>query len=202
MNSSSPRLAAVESRETSTSIESSTSRSRESTPAGLPSAGLQSGRFVAIMATAIAMTACVAHAMELPAKMRYEPSLYVMLHRTLYPNFGRIAGPSESLAVASTVVLAWRCRFRRPRAFPLTAAAAGCLAGAHVIFWSVVNPVNVEMIEWPLDAIPPDWTSLRDRWEYGHAVRAVLVTSAMAALVASVLRRSADAADTPDTHVV
>jgi hypothetical protein len=32
----------------------------------------------------------------LPAKMRYEPSLWVRLHRTLYPNFGRIAGPAEA----------------------------------------------------------------------------------------------------------
>ena len=152
-----------------------------------PPAGLQAGRFVAIMATAMTMTACVAHVMELPAKMRYEPSLYVMLHRTLYPNFGRIAGPAEGLAVASTAALAWWCRIRRPRAFPLTAAAAGCLAAAHVIFWSVVNPVNIEMIKWPLDEIPPDWTTARDRWEYGHAVRAVLVTGALATLVASIL---------------
>lgn len=171
-------------------------------PSSSRSPALQSGRFVAIMATAIAMTACVAHALELPAKMRYEPPLYAMLHRTLYPNFGRFAGPAESLAVVSTVALAWWCRLRRHHAFPLTAGAAGCLVGAHVIFWSVVHPVNVEMIEWPLDAIPPDWTVARDRWEYGHAVRAVLVTSAMAALVASVLGRSADTTDAGDSHVV
>jgi hypothetical protein len=152
-----------------------------------PPAGLQAGRFAAIMTTAVAMTAGAAHLMELPSKMRYEPSLYVMLHRTLYPNFGRVAGSAEALAVASTAALAWWCRIKRPRAFPLTAAAAGCLAAAHAIFWSVVNPVNIEMITWPLDAIPPDWTIARDRWEYGHAVRAVLVTSGLAALVASAL---------------
>jgi len=43
------------------------------------------------MSTAVTMTAAVAHLMELPAKMRYEPSLWVKLHRTLYPNFGRTA---------------------------------------------------------------------------------------------------------------
>lgn len=42
------------------------------------------------------MTAAVAHLMELPAKMRYERSPYVRLHRTLYPNFGRTAGPAEA----------------------------------------------------------------------------------------------------------
>jgi hypothetical protein len=149
--------------------------------------GLQSCRFVAIMTTAQTMTACVAHLMELPAKMRYEPSLYVRLHRTLYPNFGRIAGPAEGLAVISSAALAVWTRTRRPHAFPLTAAAAACLAAAHGIFWSVVNPVNIEMVKWPLDEIPSHWATARDRWEYGHAARAGLVTFALAALVASVL---------------
>jgi hypothetical protein len=156
-------------------------------------AGPQAGRFVAIMSTALAMTACVAHLMELPAKTQLEPSLYVRLHRTLYPNFGRIAGPAEGLAVVSCAALALWSRTRQPRAFPLTAAAAGSLAAAHGIFWSVVNPVNIEMVKWPLDSIPPDWMAYRDRWEYGHATRAFLITSALATLIASLLAETGDA---------
>jgi hypothetical protein len=164
-------------------------------PPPLPPAGLQAGRFVAIMSTALAMTACVAHLMELPAKMHLERSLYVRLHRTLYLNFGRIAGPAEGLAVVSCAALAlWsRTKRPRPRAFPLTAAAAGSLAAAHGIFWSVVNPVNIEMVKWPLDSIPPDWMAYRDRWEYGHATRAFLITSALATLIASLLAETGDA---------
>jgi hypothetical protein len=52
-------------------------------------------------------------------------------------------------------------RRRNLNAFPLTAAAAGCLTAAHGVFWGVVNPVNVEMMQWPLDAIPRDWTMAR-----------------------------------------
>jgi Domain of unknown function (DUF1772) len=150
-------------------------------------ASLDVWRFSSIMSTAMTMTAAVAHLMELPAKMQYEPSLYVRLHRTLYPTFGRTAGPAEAVAVAATGALAWWMRQRRPRSFPLTATAAGCLAAAHAIFWSVVQPVNVRMMRWPLDAIPADWAKWRDRWEYGHAVRAVLVTTALGALTLSVL---------------
>jgi hypothetical protein len=153
---------------------------------------LHAGRFVAIMTTAIAMSASVAHLMELPAKMRFEPSLYVRLHRTLYPNFGRIAGPAEGVAVVTSAALALWTRRTGSRAFPFTAAAAGCLAAAHGVFWTVVNPVNVEMVKWPLDAIPPDWMSARDHWEYGHAVRAGLVTAALAGLVASLLAETGD----------
>jgi hypothetical protein len=142
-------------------------------------------RFSSIMSTALTMTAAVAHLMELPAKMRYEPSLYVRLHRTLYPNFGRTAGPAEALAVISTNLLAWWTRRHRPEAFRGTAVAAACLTAAHGIFWSVVQPVNVEMMRWSLDEIPQDWTNRRDRWEYGHAVRAGLVTAALGALTLS-----------------
>src|SRR5438067_8251433 len=69
-----------------------------------------------------------------------------------------------------------RCRY---------AAAAACVTAAHGIFWGVVQPVNVEMMRWPLDAIPQDWTNWRDRWEYGHAVRAGLATAALGALTLS-----------------
>jgi anthrone oxygenase-like protein len=137
---------------------------------------------LSLLSTAMAMSAAVSHAMELRPKMRYEPPVYVRLHRTLYPNFGRIAGPAEVVAVVTTAVLAWWTRKQQPAAFPLVSTAAGCLAAAHGIFWGVVQPVNVEMVKWPLDAIPADWARVRDRWEYGHAVRAGLVTIALGAL--------------------
>jgi Domain of unknown function (DUF1772) len=116
------------------------------------------------------------------------PRLYVRLHRTLYPTFGKTAGPAEAVAVASTAALAWIARRQDRRSSRLTVAAAGCLAAAHGIFWSVVQPANIEMMRWPLDAIPPDWATWHNRWEYGHAVRAGLVTTALAALTGSVLR--------------
>ena len=137
-----------------------------------------------MISTAVAMTAAVAHLLELPAKMRYGPSLWVQLHRTLYSNFGRIAGPAESAAVISTNQLAWTER-HRSEGSRSTALAAACLAGAHAIYWGVVQPVNTEVLRWRLDAIPADWAKRRDRWEYGHAIRAALVTTALAALAMS-----------------
>ncbi len=149
-------------------------------------------RLSSVMFTAIAMSAAGAHVMELPTKMQYEPPLYVRLHRTLYPNFGRIAGPSEALAMLTTSVLAWWTRKRWPAAFPWTAAAAGSLAAAHGVYWGVVQPVNLEMVQWPLDAIPDDWAGWRDRWEYGHAVRAGLVSVALGAVTWSLIVDTGD----------
>ncbi len=141
------------------------------------------------MTTALTMTAAVAHGLELPAKMRYEGPLYVRLHRTLYDNFGRVAGPAESASVLGTAVLAWLAWRRASRRAASATAAAGALAAAHAIFWTVVAPANKEMISWPLDAIPPDWKAWRNRWEYGHAVRAGLVTAGLAALIWALLDR-------------
>ena len=46
-----------------------------------------------------------------------------------------------------------------------------------------MSPVNIEMVTWPLDAIPRDWARARDRWEFGHAARAFLLIGALGALV-------------------
>jgi hypothetical protein len=148
-----------------------------------------------IMSTAVTMSAAVAHLMEMPAKMRYERELYVRLHRTLYPTFGKTAGPAEAMAVASAAALAWKTHGERRRSSGLTAVAAACLAGAHGIFWTVVQPANAEMVRWPLDEIPRNWARWRNRWEYGHAVRAGLVTAGLAALTWSALSVAADAAE-------
>jgi len=56
------------------------------------------------------------------------------------------------------------------------------------MFWTVVRPVNIEAMRWRLDAIPHDWSRQRDRWEYGHALRAVLMVVAFGALVLSAER--------------
>jgi hypothetical protein len=150
---------------------------------------IKAWRFATIMLVAISLTAAFAHLMELPAKMEYDASLYVMLHRTLYPNYGRIAGPAEGIALLASLGLAWRVR-RRGKAFPLTLAAAVCQVLAMTLFLALIQPVNRTMASWPLDEIPPEWTALRDRWEYSHAVRAFLTLTALGALVLSVIRET------------
>jgi Domain of unknown function (DUF1772) len=149
--------------------------------------GLRLLRLSSILSIAIGMSAAFAHLMEMPAKMRYDPALYVKLHRTLYPNFGRIAGAAEILSVLSTAGLALWLRQRRSGAFPSTAAAAGCLAAAHGTFWVLVYPANTTMFKWQLDSIPAEWIHWRNQWEYSHAARAILETAALGTLAWSVM---------------
>jgi hypothetical protein len=148
---------------------------------------LKTWRFITIMLTALALGTAFCHLLELPPKMSYDAPLNVMLHRTLYTNYGRIGGVAETLALVTAIGLAWRVRKRR-EAFPLTVAAAACLVAGMAAFLALVRPANLTMFGWPLDAIPPDWTRWRTQWEYTHAARAFLMMGALAALILSVLR--------------
>jgi len=150
--------------------------------------GLRIWRFSTMMSTAVTMSAALAHIMELPAKMRYERRLYVKLHRTLYPTFGKTAGIAEAVAVLTGGVLAGWMRYRRCRTSPEATAAAVSLAAAHGLFWMLVHPANKTMTSWPLDSIPSDWLRWRNQWEYTHAARAVLVTGAVGLLAWSALQ--------------
>lgn len=66
-----------------------------------------------------------AHVLELPVKMRYEPSFYMQVTSTLYRYFGLVGGPLQVLAFLASVVLSWQLRGRE--AFRPTLAGATCL---------------------------------------------------------------------------
>jgi hypothetical protein len=50
--------------------------------------------------------------------------------------------------------------------------------------------VNAALVPLSPDTLPADWPALRDHWEYGHAVRALLQVVALGALVLSILTLS------------
>jgi len=106
--------------------------------------------------------------------------------RCILPPVGIAA---EDASVVTTSALAWNLR-KRGRPAKLAAAAAGCLAAAHAIFWATVQPANQTMFTWKLDAIPQEWIGWRNQWEYSHAARAVLVTAALAMLAAEAVNES------------
>jgi hypothetical protein len=144
-------------------------------------------RFVVIMLTAISMAAAFAHLLEMPAKLKFDGSMWLVLLQTLYPPaFGRIGGGAEVGAVVGNVLLAFVVR-RRRAAFCWTLLAAVCLISVHACFWILVAPVNVAMLGLTPETLPPDWTRLRDQWEYTHAARAVLQIIALGSLVVSLL---------------
>ena len=152
----------------------------------------------------IAMALALAHALEFPGKMRLTEATYRAVQTIYYPGFtiGGIAEGLGLLMLLGLVVLTPR----GSAVFWLTLAAFVAFAAMHGVYWLVTHPVNkfwVEGVDMAAagakffrvratdrggHAPAPDWTVLRDRWEYSHIVRAVLGLASQTLLIAAIAR--------------
>jgi hypothetical protein len=139
--------------------------------------------FGAVFFCGLALVPGAAHAMELPNKIRMPKQEYLVTQK-LYRGWQRVA-PVVLLALLSTALLvgqSWGAG-RVPEAASLVAFV--CIAATQVIFWSFTYPVNKATANWTL--APEQWEGLRRRWEYSHAVSAVLNLVAFAAAILATL---------------
>jgi hypothetical protein len=157
----------------------------------------------AVILVAIAMTLALAHALEFPGKRQLRKSEYLAVQPIYYPGF-TIGGASEPLALIMTLALTLVMPVGSTE-FWLSFGAFLSLLLMHGTYWLVTHPVNNFWLKdaklgglgsgffsFGLDkkvreGQQPDWTVLRDRWEYSHVLRAalallglVLVTTAVA----------------------
>jgi hypothetical protein len=147
---------------------------------------------------ALAMVPAVAHAAELPGKLRLSKDAYFTVQQIYYPGF-TIAGLAEGFSMIAALALVIVMP-RDSAAFGLALGALILLLVMHAIFWFITQPVNkIWLKEVKLNKAGSkffstggnvrgsgDWTQLRDRWEYSHVARAVLVTTAFVLLVCAV----------------
>jgi hypothetical protein len=145
---------------------------------------------LALILVVLALSPVVAHALELPGKMRLAEQDYLAAQAIYYPGF-TIVGGAEPLGVIvlGLVALVWE---GSNTGFWLTIAALLGLLASHVIYWLVTHPVNNFWLkDFDLkgagkgffgfalrDLGNADWTALRDRWEYSHVARAICVAVA------------------------
>jgi hypothetical protein len=137
--------------------------------------------FSSLLLTALAMAGAAAHLLELPAKMKLSGSEYLAVQQ-IYRGWA-LLGIVIYAAMAAAFVQA--VMVRRRRALRVVLAAILCMVAAQIMFWAFTYPVNQETSNWTL--LPEHWRQLRIRWEFSHALGAVLQFSALAALVASLL---------------
>lgn len=160
---------------------------------------------ITVVLAAVTMGLSLAHALELPGKLRLNEAEYRAVQTIYYPGFtfGGLVGELGGLVAA--VILALLTPWSTT-AFGLIAAAAALLAITHLLYWVLTHPVNgfwladVELGRAgggffgadpsgqaaPLRAAAADWTALRDRWERSHVARAVTSSIALVLLVAGV----------------
>ncbi|MCC6778374.1 MAG: DUF1772 domain-containing protein [Hyphomicrobiales bacterium] len=145
--------------------------------------------FVALLATALAMGAALAHLLELPNKIDLTRDQYFLVQQ-VYRGWAMLA-VLLLIQLVAMLVLAALAR-RAPRVLRATLVAILCLVLAQAMFWAFTFPANVATDNWT--TIPDDWEALRRQWEYSHAVGAVFQILAMSALIVAALAREPAAA--------
>lgn len=155
---------------------------------------------VTVMFVALPTALSVAHALELPGKMRLDERTYRAVQKIYYPGF-TIGGASEPLSVVVAGLLLFLTS-TGTTAFWLTLITFVALLTMVAIYWIAIHPVNKYWIEDVAvgasgaaffgagrkgSGEEPSWTQLRDRWEYAHVARAVLTSIGLLALVTSLV---------------
>jgi anthrone oxygenase-like protein len=147
-------------------------------------------QILTLVLVVLAMVPALAHALELPGKLRLTKNAYFAVQPIYYPGF-TIAGISEPVAIVSTIILLVFTPLGSGD-FWLTLAGLLGLISMHAVYWLFTHPVNNFWIQgeklsslgsgfFSIGSVsrrgetrPLDWTELRDRWEYSHVVRAGL----------------------------
>jgi hypothetical protein len=154
---------------------------------------------VTVIFAALALVPALAHALELPGKMRLAKDAYFAAQTIYYPGF-TIAGIGEPLGVLATFGLLVLMP-QGSTGFWLTLIALLGLIGMQTVYWLVTHPVNkVWLRRESLGSVgsgffsfasagagvAQDWTRLRDVWEYSHVARASLAAMSFIALVVAI----------------
>jgi hypothetical protein len=163
---------------------------------------LQAFQVLTVLFVAVAMALALAHALELPGKLRLSRDTYLAVQRMYYPGF-TIGGAVEAAALVCTALLVFLSR-TDATVFWLTLMSFLALLAMHAVYWVVTHPVNNFWMRGfqpkgvggrffafgtngrHRKAYTPEWTELRDQWEYSHVARAVLGVLSLTLLVSAV----------------
>jgi hypothetical protein len=155
-------------------------------------------QIITVVVVSVAFGQSLPHALELPGKKRLDKETYYKVQAIYYPGF-TIGGSGEPVGIILTAVLLFFTPFGQA-SFWLTLAALIGLFAMQAVYWIFTHPVNKFWVgNESLDRFStgffsfgtggiaagrsPDWTELRDRWEYSHVARAVLAFIGFVALV-------------------
>jgi hypothetical protein len=159
-------------------------------------------KVLSILLVAIAMATALAHALELPGKMRLPKDVYFKVQSIYYPGF-TIGGLSEPAGLIAIILLLVFTPFGSA-AWWFTLSALFALLAMHGVYWILTHPVNrfwvqgfqlggfgarffgFGLTERTGETPEQEWTALRDRWEFSHVVRAALGAAGLALLAAAV----------------
>jgi uncharacterized membrane protein len=116
------------------------------------------------------------------------PATFLEVGRLMIGNLG---GPMSVLmpgALLSAIVLGVLLyRRRQTQASMFTVAAFALMVVALIITLAVNVPIDRQILSWTTGTLPPDWSAIRDRWEFYHGLRTLISLFALACLFAGTL---------------
>jgi hypothetical protein len=145
-----------------------------------------SARFISLFLTALSAGVVLSHVMSRAGKLTLSGPLFITVQNIFYRGWGKKVGDIELGAFLASLEVTYLARGRSP-AFALCLACSLCLLGMLLVWAVFTNPLNVRVRASVPATVPPDWTSLRDRWHRFHAVRAILAITGLSALISAVL---------------
>jgi hypothetical protein len=162
-------------------------------------------QIASVFLVAIAMSLSLAHALELPGKLRLTKEEYMIVQPIYYPGFTIGGGVGEGLGLVATLTLLLLTP-SGDKVFWWIFTAFIALTTMHAAYWIVTHPVNsfwlkdknlegmsagffsFDPIKWSASSkdASDNWRRFRDRWEYSHVLRATLSAISLVALIVAV----------------
>jgi hypothetical protein len=147
--------------------------------------------FIVLLMGALALAPGMAHLLEMFNKMHLSQESYGTV-QYVYRGWAWL-GIIQIGAVLVTLAFLFQMRGGKgpgagKQAFRLVLAAWICQTLTLVVFFVFTFPANRSTQNWSV--LPVDWEVLRARWEYSHAVNALLELIAYVLLLTAVLKMS------------
>ena len=143
--------------------------------------------FFSLLFVALSLVPAGAHLLSLPNKIDMRPDAYLHAQEAYRGwSFTGFFVVGAVISTVSLVALLRRCRSELRHAL----VACGCMVTTQIMFWLFTFPANRVTDNWT--TLPVQWESLRMRWEYSHAVSAVLNFIALVTLIVAALNYHKD----------
>ncbi len=142
-------------------------------------------RFIAILFTAITLSALMAHLLELRVKINLSKEDYQIV-QGIYSGWQWL-GIFEIGAIILTII--WIIFDRKLKnIFPFLLTSLICFILSIFVFFIFTFPTNQETLNWT--SLPNHWDELRKTWEYSHATRAILSLFGFSFLILALLKNT------------
>jgi hypothetical protein len=143
---------------------------------------LASVKLLAVLFVALCLVPSGAHLFEMINKLALPANEY-MIVQAIYRGWALFG-----IAVLGALVFSgWHAILVHDNrnAFILALAGFLCIVATQAIFWTFTYPMNAATANWTV--MPENFEAARRRWEYSHAVNAILTFAALVAVTLSLL---------------